>query len=65
MKDYRKEYYKARANLKYYKDLYKEYKKEITFTKYEIRLLEGKISRLKKKLIEKDYLIVELLKKVE
>lgn len=65
MKDYKKEYYKARANLTYYKKLYKEYKKEITFTKYEIRLLEGKISRLKKKLIEKDYLIVELLKKVE
>ena len=62
MNDYKKKCYLARANLTYYKNLNKKYRKDISFMKYNIRLLEKKIERLKRYDKEKSYLIIELLK---
>lgn len=56
---------KLRANLRYYKIMNKEFKKQNSFLRYDIYCYQSKIKRLERKLQEKDYLIMELLKKTE
>jgi hypothetical protein len=63
--EYKKEINKLKANLWYYKKSNQIIKKQNSFLRYDIRLLEIKLKRVKKSNQEKDYLIMELLKKRE
>jgi len=63
--EYKKEINKLKANLWYYKKTNQIIKKQNSFLRYDIRLLELKLKRVKKSNQEKDYLIMELIKKEE